>query len=161
MTSHRCQPLRSSAGYSLIELLSTVAIFGVLAATALPHVDTRRTDLDSTLRQVIADYRWARSRAITSGVHYRIEWTGERSYELQRMRENEDGTWSAETIAKSVSLPSHLLGIPDTAAHEFNTRGMMISSPTQTFIALYDGAFNYVSRTIAIWPSGQVQQYHG
>ena len=40
------------------------------AALGLPHLDTRRQDIQTTAAQVIADYRWARNRAITSGVHF-------------------------------------------------------------------------------------------
>ena len=106
MTGRTARHLRGQRGYSLIELLVAVGIFGLLAALGLPHLDTRRQDIQTATTQVIADYRWARNRAITSGVHFGIEWTSTNSYEVQRMKQAANGTWSKDVTVKSVTLPS-------------------------------------------------------
>jgi prepilin-type N-terminal cleavage/methylation domain-containing protein len=156
MMSQQTQRLRSRAGYTIVELLVAIGIFGVLAAAGLPHLDTRRQDINSAAKQVIADYRWARTRAITSGVHYTVNWTGSGGYQVQSLKQNADTTWSLDQVVKTVTLPTTVLrsGSPNTI--EFNTRGMVVAGTTMSTQTLtsYGG-----SRAIAIWPSGQANAY--
>jgi prepilin-type N-terminal cleavage/methylation domain-containing protein len=156
MRSQHAQRLLSRAGYSLIELVTAIGIFGILAAAGLPYVDTHRQDINSAASQVIADYRWARTSAITSGVHYTITWTGSGAYQVRRLKQNADTTWSLDKVTKQVSLPSTVLrtGSPDTI--EFNTRGIVVGGTTMATQTLssYGG-----SRAIAVWPSGQTDAY--
>lgn len=158
MTSQRTHHLPSQAGYSLIELLTAVAIFAILAAAGLPHLDTRRMDIANTTEQVIADYRWARSRSITGGVHYALVWTAENTYEVRRLK-LVGATWTLDAAVKQVTLPASLTrwGWPDSV--EFNTRGMMISADSAQFQGLWDATFSSY-RLISIWPSGQVNEYN-
>jgi len=157
MTSERAHHLHSQAGYTLIELLTAVAIFAILAAAGLPHLDTRRTDIASATEQVISDYRWTRSRAITGGAHYALAWTAENTYEVRRLK-LVGTTWTLDTVVKTGTLPATVIrwGWPDTV--EFNTRGMMISTDTTTFQGLWDNQFSSY-RMISLWPSGQVNEY--
>jgi prepilin-type N-terminal cleavage/methylation domain-containing protein len=157
MTSERIEHVRSRAGYTVIELLVAVAIFAVLAASGLPHIDTRRHDIQSTTQQLISDYRWARSRAITSGVHFALKWTSGSAYQVQRL-EQVGTDWTLDAVVKEVTLPSTVVrsGSPDIL--EFNTRGMMISTTSTNFQDLTDTKFD-TERRIAVWPSGQVNAY--
>jgi len=157
MMSERAQHLRSQAGYSLVELLTAVAIFGILAAAGLPHVDTRRQDIQSATKQVISDYRWTRTRAITSGVHFNVTWTSANVYQVQRMKLS-GTTWVLDTVVKQVTLPSTIsrFGYPNNI--EFNTRGMMVSNAYTMFDVVWDSP-NSVYRMVAVWPSGQANEY--
>lgn len=158
MTGRSARHLGGQGGYSLIELLVAVGIFGLLAALGLPHLDTRRQDIQTATKQVIADYRWARTRAITSGAHFAVEWTSTNSYEVQRMKQGVDGAWSKESTAKSVTLPAY---INTTwywpAVQEFNTRGMMITTTYPLYQLLWDS--NYSGwHMLSLWPSGQIYE---
>jgi len=157
MTSERTHHVRSQSGYTLIELLTAVAIFAILAAAGLPHLDTRRTDISTATEQAISDYRWARSRAITGGVHYSLAWVAQNEYQVQRLK-LVGTTWSLDTVVKDVTLPATVIrwGWPDTA--EFNTRGMMVTTDTTNYQGLWDNQFSSW-RMISIWPSGQVNEY--
>lgn len=157
MASEKIQRRHNQAGYTLVELLTTVAIVAVVAGAGLPHLDTRRQNIQNATSQVIGDYRWARARSITSGAHFALEWTGPSNYEVQRLKQV--GTeWELDEIIKSVELPPTLSrsGSPDVV--EFNTRGMMISSESMEQQRLSDDAFG-AERVIALWPSGQVTEY--
>lgn len=157
MTGFPPQHLRHQSGYTLIELLVGVAIFGVLAAAGLPHIDTRRQDLQTATKQVIADYRWTRTRAITSGTHFAVNWMTTKRYEVQRMKQAADGTWSVDTVVKSVDLPDHIVSWSWPKTHEFNTRGMMISSAYEIQQQFWDSTY-YGYHRLSVWPSGQVYE---
>jgi prepilin-type N-terminal cleavage/methylation domain-containing protein len=158
MSRQFAQRLGHQGGYSLIELLVGVAIFGLLAAIGLPHLDTRRQDIQTTTKQVIADYRWARTRAITSGDHFAVEWVTSGRYEIQRMKQQVNGSWAVDAVVKEVTLPANISTVwywPQT--HEFNTRGMMISSNYALWQLLWDDKY-YGWHMISVWPSGQVYE---
>lgn len=157
MTSQRSQRLRNSSGRTLIELLTAVGMFGILAAAGLPHVDTRRQNLANATKQVTADFRWARTRAITGGVHFMVQWTDGQNYTVQRLKLS--GTsWVLDRVVKTVTLPTTITrsGTPDSL--EFNTRGMMVSATTVTWYTINDSKFGG-TRTIGVWPSGQADEY--
>ncbi len=158
MAPHSAQHPCREGGFSLIELLVAVSIFSVLAASALPHIDTRREDIQTVTRQVIADYRWARTRAITSGDHFAVEWLDPQRYQVQRLKQNTSGAWALDTVVKDVTLPEHIsVTWWWPAKHEFNTRGMMITTTYPLWQLLWDEKFSGW-HIVSLWPSGQVYE---
>ena len=110
----------------MIELLSFMAIFMVLLAAGLPHLDTRREDVSISMRRIAADLRWTRTRAMTSGEHFVFHVTGANTYQIERM-ELLAGVWTLDEIVKTVQLPSQMTisgFTPDTI--EFDSRGMIV-----------------------------------
>jgi prepilin-type N-terminal cleavage/methylation domain-containing protein len=149
---------RGETGYSLIEVLVAVSIFGVVALAGLPHLDRGREDINTSIQRVVADMRYARGRAITSGEHYAVEWTGANTYEVQRMRLGGLGTWEVDRVERSVELPGHIsfaLHEDGVERLEFNTRGMMIASTKPLWPVISD-LDHHVDRRLSIWPSGQI-----
>ncbi len=160
MTFNPTKRVEDSAGFSLIELLVAVSIFGVLALAGLPHVDRRREDLNTSVQRVLADVRFARSRSITSGEHYAVKWTSTHGYEVQRLSLNPAGEWVTDRVERTVLLPDSIAFSIDAGAGgvdrlEFNTRGMLISSPKPLWPVMSDLVHD-VSRTFSVWPSGQI-----
>jgi prepilin-type N-terminal cleavage/methylation domain-containing protein len=158
MTYNSTRRLAGAAGYSLIELLVAMSIFGIIALAGLPHIDRRREDLNTSVQRVMADMRFARARSITSGEHYAIEWTGANQYELQRLVVNSAGEWELDRVERTVVLPEHIeFTLPEEADErfEFNTRGMMVSSTQPLWPTLSD-VIRDVDRTFSVWPSGQI-----
>lgn len=154
MTGERTGRVRSPAGYTVIELLTAVAIFAVMAAAGLPHINSNRQDINNATNQLVADYRWTRARSITGGVHFALKWTGPTAYQVQRLKLA--GTnWTLDEVIKDVTLPANITrsGTPNTL--EFNTRGMMVSTTTANVQDITDSKFNAV-RHISVWPSGQI-----
>lgn len=157
MTGTIARHLRNRRGYSLVELLVAVGIFGVLAAMGLPHLDTRRNDIQSATKQVIADYRWARTRAITSGTHFAVEWVSTNSYKIMRMKEVPGG-WAMDEAVKHVTLPSHInYTWYWPSVQEFNTRGMMITTTYPLWQLFWDSDY-YGWHMVSVWPSGQIYE---
>jgi hypothetical protein len=150
--------LAASAGYGLIELLSFMAIFAVLLAAGLPHVDSRREDIGTSMRRIGADIRWTRSRSMTAGDHFAFRVTGTNTYQIERMQ-LVAGNWTLDEIVKQVEMPSYISisGFsPDVV--EFDTRGMVVFAggvtPSPWSPQLIDTKFS-ASRNFKIWPSGQ------
>jgi prepilin-type N-terminal cleavage/methylation domain-containing protein len=155
MANRYAQRLAAQAGYSLIELVVAAGIFGILASAGLPHVDTRRQDLNTSINRAVADLRYARSRAITTGDHFVVVFDGGNRYEIKRM-ELGAGGWTPSAVVKTVELPSHIEWLAGgTDSIEFNTRGMMISAGEPLWPSIWDTLHNH-GHQISIWPSGQV-----
>lgn len=152
------QRLATPRGYSLVELLTGIAIFSVLLAAGLPHINTQRQAINSAVTAVMADLRFARSKAIRSGTHYAVELLDEHTYQVQRFREVDAGNWQRDSVVKTGELPEHISLDMDPTLLEFNTRGMMISdigNRSWVDVALTDDAYG-ASHLISVWPSGQV-----
>ncbi len=158
-TRHRQQLLRDCRGFGLIELMATVALVAILASVGLRSVDPRRHDISVSVRRISADFRWARSRAIVSGEHYRLHKTGDHTYQVERLEEVA-GTWVLESIVREVELPEHIgLSTGDDDYFELDTRGVVqfddpadVGPMTWT---LTDSKFE-TARTLTLYPSGQL-----
>jgi prepilin-type N-terminal cleavage/methylation domain-containing protein len=156
MTMRVPKRLANRRGYTMIEAMATIAITGVLIGSALPHVDTRRQEINSAVNAVVADLRFARGRSITTGTHYAFVLTDSGTYEVQRLKENAAGDWVLDQVAKTNHLPEQItLAFSQPASVEFNTRGMMISAPSILTLDFSDTTFG-ATHQVSIWPSGQI-----
>lgn len=158
MASASLGRLSPQRGHTLIEMLVVVAIFGIVAMVGLPHVDTRREEINSASQQLVADLRLARARSITSGERYALAPLGADRYEIQRLTRNAAGQWGKESVVRTVRLPEHIrieFGPLLADRVEFNTRGMMVSS-SQPLVPVVSDVLHSVDRHLAIWPSGQI-----
>jgi hypothetical protein len=100
--------------------------------------------------------RAARARAISRGVHYRVNITAAQSYEVLEMMES-GGGWAqngdpevSRTLADNVSISGGI-----GSGYEFNTRGILVDPTTMTTLSMVDSRTGKVM-TVDVWPSGQV-----
>lgn len=157
MASEHAQRLVADEGFSLLELLVAMTIFGVLAVAGLPHIDTRRQDLTTSVNRTVADLRFARGKAITTGDHYAVAFAGASGYEIRRLQ-LVGGAWVPSAVVKTVALPSHIefLGASmGPTSIEFNTRGMVVSSSAPLWPTMWDTLHGH-GHQLSIWPSGQI-----
>lgn len=151
MTRH----VRGRSGYTLIEVMTAIGIVGIVLAAALPHLDPRRQDINTTLQTVIGDLRVARSKAISSGVHFSFNRLDNTHYQLRRHKETGPNEWPVDTIIKTISLPSAVQFWLWPSVLEFNTRGMLVT-PNYPATGILGDTSTSTWHAVSIWPSGQV-----
>jgi len=98
-------------------------------------------------------------RAITTGVHFALEWTTPNSYRVKRLKlDVPTGAWQLDVIVKEVTLPNSVMRSATQNTAEFNTRGLMILPVSTVWQSFYDSQFGgYV--LLGVYPSGQTYQY--
>ncbi len=147
---------RGQAGYSLIELMVTVTMIGIVAGIAISHVRPSGYELDAAAARLVADVRLTRASATSRGVHYRLVVNDAATTAIERMREAAHGTWNRDASdVRTTSLPKtvRLATAPGTAL-EFDTRGRLVGQKQPVSLDLR--ASTGGARRLTVWPSGQV-----
>ncbi|MEQ4504249.1 GspH/FimT family pseudopilin, partial [Pseudomonas sp.] len=117
-------------GFSLIELLVTVSLVGILAAIAIPSFTSsiQSNKADTELSDLQRALNYARLEAINRGVTVRIAptsgtaWTGE----LQVYLVSDANKKALRTVA-AMSSGGTLVADPNVAAFDFNNLGGLIA----------------------------------
>ena len=158
----------SMRGYSMIELMVAITIFGIVARTAIPHFDARKMKINAAQQLVTANLRMARAKAITKSLHYRINFSTANQIQVQPMVQQVDGTWSVDTPnVQTVPLPSYTHFATGSQCVspctpivgtniEFNSRGIATNLAALAQVTLIDD-FG-VLKALQAWPSGQVNE---
>ncbi|MFP5248031.1 MAG: Tfp pilus assembly protein FimT/FimU [Thermoanaerobaculia bacterium] len=91
---------RYSRGFSLAEMLTVVAIIGVLSLISVPaFINYQRANyLRSAVRAVAQDMRKCRQAAITRNALVRMQFVSSTQYQLQQSLDN-GTTWTALRVA--------------------------------------------------------------
>jgi prepilin-type N-terminal cleavage/methylation domain-containing protein len=149
-----------TAGFSLIEMLVTVAILAIALGVAVPRAPKRSFQLFMANQQVLGDLRLTRGDALTKGDHFVLKVTSETTYEEYRMQLVGNAWVVSGPPVRSRTLPD---GVRFTAGFtagvgaefEFNTRGLLVLPGAAQSLRLYDD-HTMLTKQITVWPSGQV-----
>jgi prepilin-type N-terminal cleavage/methylation domain-containing protein len=160
--------ITSRSGYSLVEVIVAMALFGVLARIAVPHFDARRMQINAAQRLVIANLRLARAKAITKSVHFRIDFANASQVRIAQMVQDGAGVWSVDdTKTKTIALPASTRFASGTQCTspcqaiigtniEFNSRGISTNLAAVEQITLIDDFGK--AKALQAWPSGQINE---
>ena len=153
-----CTPCRNS-GFSLLEILVTLVLLGLLANVALPEIDKLRTTLSKRQaeNQFEVDLRRARAEALASGGRA-VLWVASdnRSYSIGSDYLPFSGAGQADSTLYTTRLPS---GITIVSSNRiiFDTRGFLVNetgSPVSRTLSL--SLRGEVFSSVAITPIGMV-----
>jgi prepilin-type N-terminal cleavage/methylation domain-containing protein len=145
-------------GFTLVELIVTMAVLGTLAAIAVPGLTRQTYDVWSAHDQLVEDLRMARLDAITKGDHFAVQVVDDHSYKVVRLRDPDgDGVWTADATAVRERVFTGNVRITSGvgSSFEFNTRGLMVIPEAAAPVVLTDPTTGKY-RTVTVWPSGQV-----
>ncbi len=112
------------AGLTVLEVLVVAALLGLLLALVLPRIDPRPLDLLADARELVANVKVARARAISRTTRYQVVVTGPTAYEVRRA---EGGLWTAE---RTVTLRPRVQFEAGPTCAEFDSRGRLVNTPT-------------------------------
>jgi len=109
-------------GFTLLEILVSIAIFSVLAAIAVPMWGTLVPgyQLNSAARQVATEFQSARNRAMSNYRRVRVVFVTATTYNVER--EQNPGAADYVLISGPKGLPSGITAVSD-ATPVFQTRG--------------------------------------
>ena len=143
--------IRSSRGFSLIELVMVLAIMGTVIAIALPSYSQWRDNLayKTTARAVVAALREARSRAITNNQPHQVIFDSAN----KQFRLADYTTWTA--LQPDVSLYTGPTTTPYVVQYNPNGTATGVSSACTCTIKVQDTAGTNRFQ-IAVNPSGRV-----
>jgi prepilin-type N-terminal cleavage/methylation domain-containing protein len=155
--------LRSQAGFSTLEMLVTLGIFGTLAAMAAFQIGSARPGFlgDGAMRQVVSQLNIARERALTERRNMRVDFLGTRQVQLIR-QEVPAGTTTLTTVDLEGGLVYGLTaGLPDTPDAFGATKAIDFGAANQYWFTsdgtLTDQNLAPISGTIFLTMPGQLR----
>ncbi len=151
--------IKSSAGFSLIELIVVMAVMGVLAAMTSYGIDNMRKSMAyrAAARTVRGDFGYAKSRAIKERRQFRYVYTSTDGYELEIgnasrastnwIKDDNPGLVREFTDFKGVTIDKGASLLP-----VFNSNGTLAGA-SQVIIKNEDGK----SKTIRVSLTGRIR----
>lgn len=139
-------------GFSLVELLISIGVLGLIAAMSVPYVRTSISSLNLTnaSKEIVTDLREAQQRTVTEQSNFYVQFIeAENKYRL--IKESTGEIIKEKTLASEIDLYA-VNDLTDGKA-KFNFFGAAIETGT---IILTNTSTNATS-TIEIKPSGYVQ----
>ena len=142
----------SPAGFTLVELMVTIAVIGILAAIATPNAIAWRNNarFNAAVRQVKTAIEGARMAAIKSNLPATVTFNGSNTFVTQTQK-IDGGAPATKTVSYQLAL-----GITASSTNSgvltFNSRGMTGTSVTVTIAYA-----SLPSRTITVEITGSSQ----
>jgi type IV fimbrial biogenesis protein FimT len=119
------------AGFTLVELMVTVSVIAVLATISVPYllVNLPTYRVNGAVRQLVADFRLARTRAVEAGVRcYVVFDTTNSEYVVALEADGVDGyTAGSDDDVKTVSIPDLYQG---TVFYDHGAPGGPVTFPS-------------------------------
>ena len=157
--------LAGEQGMSLMEVLVTITIVGLLSALPLVNLNRQGLKLADALDDLASNIRLARANAVSRGVHYLVT-LNSNSYSIQRLQDPDgDDVWESDGAfaEQEFELPAGITISEGAGAQmEFTMRGLLAplpdGTPADVVTIRLSTSGESQSEAIDVWPSGQVQR---
>jgi Tfp pilus assembly protein FimT len=142
-------------------MATTLSVVAILTGIALPHLDSRRMNIITAQRLVMANLRLARTNAITKSVHFQVSFPTASQIQVARMQQNPPGssTWQVDSSnVQTISLPdaTQIQSTEVATSIEFNSRGIAVNL---TGVQQIDAQDTFgATKSLQVWPSGQINE---
>jgi prepilin-type N-terminal cleavage/methylation domain-containing protein len=144
---------RTTAGFTLVELVMVVLIVGIVLGLGMPRFDgwVRVARVDAMAGDFMSDVSYARMIAVRSGrrTQLRVD-AAARRYDI--LQADSLGAWRQIKSVPWSQTPG--LGFGPTATMEFDSRGLL-SSGGGTFTSTLGGR----SRSVQVLPTGRAYRH--
>jgi prepilin-type N-terminal cleavage/methylation domain-containing protein len=153
--------LGNQKGISLIEIVATLAIAGVMATVAVPALSGRLIALSSATDSLAGVLKVARANSASRGAHFQVT-IDTNSATTERLQAS-GGSWVPTGDQQYVEFPTPAyVSSGSVTVIEFDTRGLIVPPSPGTPAALETIVLTDAStgntKTLQIWPSGQVRR---
>ena len=145
----------SNKGFSLGELITAVAVFGILSAIAIPSFLSVQPGLrlNGGAREVLSKLRWARSQAVEQNATYIVDFPSNHSLRVFNDA-NLNDTWDSGETTQTFDIQSDYTGVTFTVSGsnpKFTGRGTA-SGITNITVTNTSG-----SKTVSVGATGNIK----
>lgn len=149
------QIIVSNRGFNLSELMTAMAIFGILAAIAIPSFLSLQPALrlNGGAREVMSKLRWARSQAVEQNATYIVDFPSNHSLRVFNDA-NLNDTWDSGETTHTFDIQTDFEGVTFTvsgATPKFTGRG------TATGVTSITVTNPSGSKTVSVSATGNVK----
>jgi prepilin-type N-terminal cleavage/methylation domain-containing protein len=125
-----------SRGFNLIELMTAISVFSILAAIAIPSFMSFQPSmrLNGGAREVMSKLRWARAQAVEQNATYVVDFPNDHTIRAFK-DDNLNGTWDSGETTQTFDIQTDYTGVTFTVSGsnpQFTGRGTASGATTIT-----------------------------